>query len=210
MDGLITEFEEALLDMNRLRADRLIQQAAVSRPLLQCLETIIVPALEHIGIAWEKGDVALSQVYVSSRICEDLVLKYMPAKQPGLPGQPRLAIGVFEDSHGLGKRMVQAVLQSAGYQMLDYGVSLTEPALLSRLRVDQVQVLLLSTLTLRSALSLGRTTAAARTVVPGLRIVVGGAPFLLEPELWREVGADAMGANAAAALKVIKQLLPSV
>lgn len=210
MDTLIPEFEQALLDMNRLRADRLIQQAAVSRPPLQCLEAIIVPTLERIGMAWEKGEVALSQVYVSSRICEDLVLKFLPADQPVLPEQPRLAIGVFEDSHGLGKRLVQAVLQSAGYQVRDYGVSLTGETLLNHLREDQVQVLLLSVLTLRSALSIGKIMAAVHNAVPGLKIVVGGAPFLLEPELWREVGADAMGRNASDALRLIKQFTPSV
>ena len=37
------------------------------------MEKLVVPALERIGAGWEQGRVALSQVYMSGRICEELV-----------------------------------------------------------------------------------------------------------------------------------------
>ncbi len=36
-----------------------------------------------------------------------------------------------------------------------------------------------------------------------LKILVGGAPFQFDPQLWREVGADAMGLSAADAVAVV-------
>lgn len=36
-----------------------------------------------------------------------------------------------------------------------------------------------------------------------VKVVVGGAPFLFDPELWREVGADAMGRSASDAAGII-------
>jgi hypothetical protein len=33
--------------------------------------------------------------------------------------------------------------------------------------------------------------------------VVGGAPFRFDDQLWREVGADAMGLSASDALKIL-------
>jgi methanogenic corrinoid protein MtbC1 len=37
-----------------------------------------------------------------------------------------------------------------------------------------------------------------------VRIAVGGAPFLLDPELWCEVGADAGGRSAADAVTILR------
>ena len=36
-----------------------------------------------------------------------------------------------------------------------------------------------------------------------VRVIVGGAPFLFDDKLWREVGADAMGRNAAEAVALV-------
>jgi methanogenic corrinoid protein MtbC1 len=37
-------------------------------------------------------------------------------------------------------------------------------------------------------------------------VVVGGAPFLFDPLLWREVGADAMGRSASEAPGIIEKI----
>ena len=38
-----------------------------------------------------------------------------------------------------------------------------------------------------------------------MRVVVGGAPFLFGENLWRGVGADAMGRNAAEAVTLVSE-----
>ncbi len=63
--------------------------------------------LERIGNLWEKGHCALSQVYMSRRICEELVDALLgPAQSAWLfpPGAARLALAVLEDHHMLGKQ----------------------------------------------------------------------------------------------------------
>jgi methanogenic corrinoid protein MtbC1 len=43
-----------------------------------------------------------------------------------------------------------------------------------------------------------------------VRIAVGGAPFLLDPELWREVGADAFGRSASDAVAIVRSWSPEL
>ena len=38
-------------------------------------------------------------------------------------------------------------------------------------------------------------------------VIVGGPPFQLDPELWRKIGADAMGQNPEDAVSVAKRLV---
>jgi len=61
---------------------------------LQFVEQVVVPALEQIGDGWESGDVALSQIYMSGRICEKLVDTILPPKDPQRKYQPKMAITI--------------------------------------------------------------------------------------------------------------------
>ena len=58
---------------------------------------------------------------------------------------------------------------------------------------------------LPSALKVKAVRAALNARGSRVRIAVGGAPFLFDPELWREVGADAMGRSAADAMTIIRR-----
>ncbi|MCJ7716567.1 MAG: B12-binding domain-containing protein [Anaerolineales bacterium] len=44
----------------------------------QSLEELVVPVLERIGEGWETGEYSLSQVYMSGKICEDLIDNILP------------------------------------------------------------------------------------------------------------------------------------
>jgi len=39
-------------------------------------------------------------------------------------------------------------------------------------------------------------------------VIVGGAPFRFDPQLWKEIGADAMAYSAADAIAVIEAYYP--
>ena len=173
---------------------------------INTLEAVVVPALEHIGFAWEHGQLSLSQVYMAGRICEKAVSELLPAHQPSRPNSPKLAIGVIKDYHSLGKRMVISALRSSGYDLLDYGHGLSVDDLIRMALRDKLDVLMISCLMLTSAMHI-------RDVVTGLNranhfpaIIVGGAPFRLDPGLWKEVGATATGQNSTDAVAIIRSL----
>lgn len=147
---------QALLTLNRVQALELLAAARAEHSPLEVIETLIRPALEQIGQLWEGGDCALSQIYMSGRICEELledllgeVLEDDPPDPETAP--PRLAIAVLEDYHLLGKQIVRTVLRAAGYQVRDYGRQDVE-TLVELVRSDGIAVLLVSTLMLPAAL----------------------------------------------------------
>lgn len=63
MEDLSVQFERALLAGDRLQARALVDRVAEG-PLGSMLEQVIVPALQRIGDDWERGDAALSQVFL--------------------------------------------------------------------------------------------------------------------------------------------------
>jgi methanogenic corrinoid protein MtbC1 len=198
-----SEFERALLSLDRVAARNVLTSGGFETPI-QRVEKLVVPALERIGTDWEQGTVALSQVYMSGRICEELVDAILPPGDPGRKNQPKTAIAALQDYHLLGKRIVYSVLRASGFDLLDYGrVEVND--LVRRARDDRIEVLLISVLMLPSALRVKDVRAKLQASGSDVKIAVGGAPFRLDDQLWQEVGADAMGRDASEAIEIMSQ-----
>ena len=204
-----SEFEQALLSLDRLAARNMLLESGGSETPLQLVERLVVPALERIGAGWEQGQVALSQVYMSGRICEELVDALLPHDGLGRKNRPKMAIAVLQDYHLLGKRIVYSVLRASGFELLDYGRVDTDD-LVRRVRNDGVEVLLISVLMLSSALRVKDVQTRLKSLGSEVKIVVGGAPFRLDDQLWKEVGADAMGREASEAVDIIARMTGDV
>ncbi|CAB1083025.1 hypothetical protein D1AOALGA4SA_10612 [Olavius algarvensis Delta 1 endosymbiont] len=202
----VKNFELALLAIDQVKAKGIIAELDPSYTPLQLLEGLVAPALNHIGEAWEHGDIALSQVYMSGRICEDLVNELLPPSVSPQKNKPKMAIAVLEDYHLLGKRIVYAHLRACGFELIDYGHGIGAEALADLAIKHELEILLISTLMLRAALKVKQVKEKLEAAGSKTKILVGGAPFLLDPELWQNVRADAMGRNAAEAAAIILKL----
>jgi len=196
--------EQALLDADRPAAAAALA-AARAREGAGAVERVLVPALERIGAGWEQGRLALSQVYMAGRICEDLAEAILPTAGTLRRSGEAIGIAVLEDHHLLGKRIVTATVRSAGWPIQDLGHGMSAQALAARVAGSGIRVLLVSTLMLRAALHVGELVRLLRAGNTPVRVLVGGAPFRIDRELWREVGADAMGASASDALPLLER-----
>lgn len=201
--GLIQDFQEALLSLDKIKADALFQRALSSHSPIEVVEQFVVPALEQIGLYWNEGSIALSQIYMSGRFCEELVEQVLPPSDPDRKHQPRQAIVVLNDYHMLGKRIVYSVMRASGFELFNYG-RMDVDELVERVIADQLRVLLISVLMMPSVLKIRDVRNALDARGIQLKILVGGAPFQFDPQLWREVGADAMGLSAADAVAVVQ------
>lgn len=200
----VSAFTAALLAVDRVRAGRALAAAGSALPPIQMVEQIVVPALDDIGRAWEAGEVALSQVYMSARICEELVAAVPELAVPFRRNRPRIAIAALEDYHLLGKSIVVSLLRTSGFAVADYGVA-DAVALADRACAERVDALLVSVLMLRSALRVVDVRTRCEQLGYRPRLVVGGAPFRFDDRLWQEVGADAWGRTASDAVRLMAE-----
>jgi methanogenic corrinoid protein MtbC1 len=198
----------ALLSLDRRAIDSMYLTAAASHSPVEIMEKLFTPALERIGEDWFLGKVSLAQVYMSSRICEEIVNRDLPADMPWeVAAHPDMAITVLNDHHSLGKRIVHAILTAAGFTVLDYGQGTGVEELVARVRADKIRILLISALMLRSALQVRDLKDRLREEGLNVTIIVGGAPFLFDRELWRDVGADMMISQASAVVPALKTII---
>lgn len=199
------ELERLLLSLDKEAVEQLLIEASKKGSAIEIASQIITTTLKKIGDDWEEGSVALSQVYMSGVICEELIDKILPPNSVVRINQPKMAIGVFEDYHLLGKRIVYSSLRASGFELTDLGGGLTIDKLVEIINKEQIRILLLSVLMLPSALHI----KALKNRLSGIdvKILVGGAPFRFDEELWKEVGADGFGKDSSDAIQLVTKLV---
>jgi len=201
-EALYRSFIESDMD----RSEEIIREC-LGDGVLHCTVSVITPALERLGADWEEGRASLSQIYLAGKLCRTLMEESQRTGSVRGPDQPVIAIAVLEDHHSLGKTTVHNALAAAGYAVQDYGAGVTADALVRRVKEDGTAILLVSTLMLRAALRVRDLSSLLRQEGLSTVLVVGGAPFNFDPDLWREVGADAMAHNAYQAIDVVERFL---
>lgn len=209
MTDLVDKFSEALLATDKLSAKQLMSDQNCCTTQVEFIEKVIVVALEQIGAGWQEGSLALSQVYMAGRICEDLVDEILPPGDPVRKDQPRMAICTLSDHHKLGKVIVYSLLRANGYDLLDYA-TIEVDDLIAKVKKDEIEILFISVLMLPSALKVKNVKEKLLDLDLGVKIIVGGAPFRFDDQLWREVGADAMCRTASEAVPVIRGFIGGI
>jgi methanogenic corrinoid protein MtbC1 len=205
--ALQQEYKSALLSVDRARAEGILREASsMFTSPLEVAELCLAPVLEQMGEAWETGHLALSQIYMASRISEELVERILPPPQEMRGETPTIVLALLEDHHMLGKRLVQSALRLAGIPVLDWQ-RVTVEELIARAIKERPDLILISTLMLRSALHVRVVRDALDRAGLAIPIYVGGAPFRLDPSLWQEVGASAMGNNSTEAIHLVLSFL---
>lgn len=144
---------------------------------------------------------------MASIICEELIEKYLPLAVAARKDVPKIAIGVLKDHHGLGKRMVYANLRAGGFEVLDFGQGISVEEMCQKTINNQVEILLVSTLMYSSALMVRDLRSMLIELGSTTKIIVGGAPFRLDSELWKIAGADADGKDATNIIGIIETML---
>jgi 5-methyltetrahydrofolate--homocysteine methyltransferase len=120
----------------------------------------------------------------------------------------RVVIGTVQgDLHDIGKNLVAAMLEGAGFEVVDLGVDVSPEKFVAAAREKNASIVALSAL-------LTTTMHAMKAVVENLntaglhgkvKIIIGGAP--VTQKYADEIGADGYSSNANAAVALARKLL---
>ena len=201
------KFEQDLLALKKTEVQEILFSLKDDLTILETIDLLVTPVLENIGQKWENGEIALSQVYMSGVICEELIEQYLNKEQSENATECKVGIVTFQDYHALGKRIVYSLLRANGIQVKDYGSGLNVNDIIQIIRQDQIKILLISTLMYPSALNIKKIKQKIKSEKLNVKLIVGGAPFRFDKKLWKTVGADAMGTTASDAIHLTRKFL---
>ncbi len=205
MKNSLNDFTTALLEFDSQTAKEILLKSIPENDLSFSVGSLIVDSLKGIGERWADGELALSQIYMTGRICEELIESIFPEKVNSKNQLPQIAITTLGDYHLLGKKIVASVLRASGFNIADYGHGIDTHSLTEKVIENKIKFLLISTLMLPSALLVKEVRAKLNKANYDVKILVGGAPYIFDNLLYKQVGADAMGVSPADAIEILNR-----
>ncbi len=178
---------------------------------LDIVNSAIVPGIQGAGQLWKENQYFLPDVVMAAEAFNAAMAVVRPALgAEGAPKTGKVLIGtVAGDMHNLGKAVVIAMLQGAGFEVTDLGVDVPVKTFLDKTAELQPDILGAGCYMSTTMLSIKDILAGLQAA--GLRgkvkFMVGGVPT--SQEFADEVGADAWGKDAldtvAKALKLMER-----
>lgn len=206
---------DAIISVNRSKANKIIDDWIKENGSHDIFQEILRPGLEEIGEIWAvEKDITFAQVYVATTIAEDTIIKVLEHSPITLDQKPtKIIIGNMEnDYHSLGKRLVDSSLRSSGWVTVDLGVDVSAEEFVEQAIELDAKIIMISAMFYSTAKHIKkvREIIDQKGYKDKIKLIVGGAVFNVKENLWKEVGADAIGKNALDAGKIADEILISI
>ena len=180
---------------------------------VEILDNHVVPAMGEVGDLFEEGEYFVPELLMAAKAAQEAMAILNPLlKQAGVERQGVVVIGTVKgDMHDIGKNLVAATLEGAGFEVIDLGCNVAPEKFVEtvKARVGEKLFLCMSAL-------LTTTTPQMKTTIDlleseGLRnkvkTLVGGAP--VTQAFATEIGADGYSENANECVAVARSLAES-
>jgi len=162
-----------------------------------------------VGERFEGGEYYLTDLVLAGEVMKAGLVPLEPLLEAmDVRGKGTVVLATVEgDIHEIGRGLVGTMLKAAGFQVVDLGVDVPAACIVAAVREYGADVVGLSVLLTPMV---GQLQAVVEALTEtGLRsrvkVVVGGA--CTTPRLAEEMGCDAHGADAVAAVRICEELL---
>jgi len=218
IEETIKGYNEAIFDTDRDRALEVVHEALASGMTPEDIVfKVVLPAMDQmIKAISEAFDTNLAQHYMTAQIADSVVTEMIPKFKQAPEVAGRVVIGSAEgDLHSLGKRIVIGCLRARMIEVTDLGVNVSPERFVDEAVAHGASVIGVSAMMVHTARgpngSLGvRRILKERGLEDRIKIIVGGAPYRYDHELYKTVGADAWAEDGVTAGGVIAGLAEEV
>jgi 5-methyltetrahydrofolate--homocysteine methyltransferase len=169
----------------------------------------MIPAMAEVGRRFEEEVYFVPELLLSARAMKGALALLRPLlAESGGRKIGSVVLGTVQgDLHDIGKNLVAAMMEGAGFEVLDLGADVSPQQFVEAVKQHSAGLVGLSALLTVTMPSMKSTIEALEEA--GLRdsvkVLVGGAP--LSQEYADEIQADGYADNAAAAVRVAQQLV---
>jgi 5-methyltetrahydrofolate--homocysteine methyltransferase len=179
-------------------------------PPLDILQEGVVAGITRTGELWQANEYFLPDVILSADAFKAAMVPLEPRLKEGDNGRPshKVVVGVVEgDMHDLGKSLVIAMLQSAGFDVIDLGIDVPNAAFIEAIKEHKPAIVGLGAYMTTTMLLMKDFMGEleAQGLRDTVKVMVGGVPT--SQEFANEVGADAWGKDALLTMQKALELV---
>lgn len=160
----------------------------------------IVPALDKVGLAFEKKQMFLPQLLMSAEAAGSAFEAVKELMKADAPKKEKIVIATVKgDIHDIGKNIVKVILQNYGYEVIDLGKDVAPETVLDSVKKTGAKMVGLSALMTTTVEAMEKTVKLLKKETPDVVTVVGGA--VLTQEYADMIGADKYAKDAMEAVR---------
>jgi methanogenic corrinoid protein MtbC1 len=207
------EFLRAALAGDDHRCDEIVDTAlSGGKTVPEVYEQIFVPVLVETGRLWEQDKATIAQEHHVTALISRLMGRvhdraYQKERGKRRPGIVTACVG--SELHEIGIRMVADHLRADGWEVYHVGANAPARIIAETVGRRKAGVAALSvTMAARLPdLDYLIRVLRAENKTRDVKIIVGGYPFRLVPDLWKMIGADAVAGSAKDAPAIARRLV---
>lgn len=207
------KYFEAVHDVSRERANDLINNLLAEgyEPETIVFE-VISPSLEKMVKEFMEKRVILSQHFVATKISDEIIDFLLPKFKKTIEKKINVVIGCASgDFHGLGKKIVIGSLKANIINVVDLGLNVKAEKFVEDAIINNAQIIGVSSMMVHSAIGENgprkiRKILKEKGLEDKIKLIVGGAPYKFDPDLYLEAKADAWATNGLEAVSKVIEL----
>ncbi len=207
---LSRRYLRALLDGQRQAASRLIQRSVEDGVSVRDVYLYIFQRSQHeIGRLWQTNQLSVAQEHYCTAATQLIMSQLYPyIFSTEKNGRTLVGTCVAGDLHEIGVRMVSDFFEMAGWDTFYLGANTPTADVIRTLVERRADLLAVSATMPFHVRAVADLVAAVRSRLgDGVKVLVGGYPFNVEPELWQRIGADASARDAQEAIDLAARLV---
>lgn len=200
------EYKNYLLTAQKQKAMQLINDLAQQGTSIRNIHLdILQPVQREIGNLWQANLVTVAQEHYCTGLTQLAIAQLYPLLFSANPKHHKMiATCVSGELHEIGLRMVTDIMELDGWDTSFLGANMPHDSIVDMLAEQDADLLAISVtfpLNLHKAESL-ISRIRSDTKLNKVKIIVGGYPFLNDPKLWQQIGADSFASDANLASRI--------
>lgn len=176
---------------------------------MSIIQDYMMPAMAEVGRRFQNHDYFVPELLLSARAMKSALEPVRPLlSAKNAQGAGRVLIGtVTGDLHDIGKNLVIALLEGAGFELVDLGVNVPPSQFVKKIQEKKPQIVAMSALLTTTMPAMRSTIEAMKKagVRDSVKVIVGGAP--ISQKYADEIGADGYSETASAAVALAKKIM---
>lgn len=204
---LLGQYIRFLIHGNRQNARSLIMDTLQTGMKIQDIYmNIFAPAQRMIGFLWQTNKISVAQEHYATAVTQLIMSELYPHifNNTQFNGFKMAGVAIGSELHELAIRMVTDFFEMDGWDTHFFGANMPVQSLIKTIDQDNFNLLALSVTMATHLNELKKFIHEIRAQerFNSVKILVGGNPFNVDPNLWETVGADGTAQNAKLAVNL--------
>ena len=205
-ENFASELQKAIVKGLKDRAGALTEALIADNEPLSIVGNEIIPALDTVGVGFEKKTVYLPQLLMSAEAAKaafEVIKSHMPSgKTTDKP--PFVIATVKGDIHDIGKNIVKLILENYGYPVSDLGRDVPPEKIVEETVRLHAPIVGLSALMTTTVPAMEETIRLIHEKAPWCQTIVGGA--VLTPDYADRIRADLYARDAMETVRLVEKI----